>query len=81
MNTNNIFISAIIISLLYFLFIIIENKLMNHDELKLKFVFKDSLFVFISTIIGLNLIEQMYPLIYENGGLVNPPVFTDVPEF
>jgi len=81
MNNTNIFIFSILISLLFFFVIIIENKLLNTHETGLKVVFKDSLIVFITSVIGLNLIEQIYPLIYENSGLTNPPVFTDVPGF
>ena len=82
MNTNHLFITAISISLLYFLLKIIENKILSKEELKLKIVFKDSLFVFLSVVIGLNLIEQIIPLIYEGSELVtNPPVFTDTPGF
>jgi hypothetical protein len=82
MNTNHLFITAILISLLYFLLKVIENKVLSKDDLKLKIVFKDSLLVFLSVVIGLNLIEQIIPLIYEGSELVtNPPVFTDTPGF
>jgi hypothetical protein len=82
MNTNHLFITAILISLLYFLLKIIENKILSKEDLKLKIVFKDSLLVFLSVVIGLNLIEQIIPLIYEGSELVtNPPVFTDTPGF
>jgi len=82
MNTTHLFITSILISVLYFLFKIIENKILSKDDIKLKIVFKDSLLVFISVVIGLNLIEQIIPLIYEGGELVtNPPVFTDTPGF
>jgi hypothetical protein len=82
MNTNHLFITAILISLLYFLLKVIENKILSKDDLKLKIVFKDSLLVFLSVVIGLNLIEQIIPLIYEGSELVtNPPVFTDTPGF
>jgi hypothetical protein len=64
------------------LFKIIENKILSKEDIKIKIVFKDSLLVFISVVIGLNLIEQIIPLIYEGGELVtNPPVFTDTPGF
>jgi hypothetical protein len=82
MNTNHLFITAILISLLFFLLKVIENKILSKDDLKLKIVFKDSLLVFLSVVIGLNLIEQIIPLIYEGSELVtNPPVFTDTPGF
>ena len=82
MNTNHLFITAILISLLYFLLKVIENKILNKEDLKLKIVFKDSLLVFLSVVIGLNLIDQIIPLIYEGSELVtNPPVFTDNPGF
>lgn len=82
MNTNNLFISAILISVLYFLFKVIENKIITKEDIKLKNIFKDSLFVFLSVILGLNLMDQLKPLIYENGEIVsNPPVFTDTPGF
>jgi hypothetical protein len=82
MNTNHLFITAILISLLYFLLKVIENKVLSKDDLKLKIVFKDSLLVFLSVVIGLNLIEQIIPLIDEGSELVtNPPVFTDTPGF
>jgi hypothetical protein len=82
MNTNHLFITAILISVLYFLLKVIENKILSKEDMKLKVVFKDSLLVFLSVVIGLNLVEQIMPLIYESGELVNnPPVFTDVPGF
>ena len=82
MNTNHLFITAILVSLLYFLLKVMENKILCKEDMKLKIVFKDSLFVFLSVVIGLNLMEQLMPLIYEGGELVaNPPVFTDTPGF
>ena len=82
MNTTHLFISALLISVLYFFFKIIENKVISRENVKIKIVFKDSLFVFLSVVIGLNLIEQIIPLIYEGSDLVtNPPVFTDTPGF
>jgi hypothetical protein len=82
MNTNHLFITAILVSVLYFLLKVMENKILSKEDMKLKIVFKDSLFVFLSVIIGLNLMEQIIPLIYEGGELVtNPPVFTDTPGF
>lgn len=82
MNTNHLFITAILISVLYFLLKVMENKILSKEDMKLKVVFKDSLLVFLSVIIGLNLVDQIMPLIYEGSELVtNPPVFTDVPGF
>jgi hypothetical protein len=82
MNTNNLFITAILISILFFLLKVMENKVFSKDDIKLKIVFKDSLFVFLSVIVGLNLMDQLIPLIYENGEIgSNPHVFTDTPGF
>jgi hypothetical protein len=82
MNTNHLFLTAILISVLFFLLKIIENKIISKEDMKLKVVFKDSLFVFLSVVIGFNLVEQIKPLIYEGGEIVtNPHVFTDTPGF
>jgi hypothetical protein len=81
-ENNNVFVNAIIISVLFFLLRIIENKILSKEEIKIKLILKDTLMVFFSIIIGDYLIIQLAPLIYDKPELLsNPIVFTDNPSF
>ena len=82
---NNIFIIAIVISVIYGGIKFIESKFVNKEQIPLKLLARDSLLVYFSVVISYFIIEQIIPLTNTGGTIIststNPPVFTDNPEF
>jgi hypothetical protein len=79
---ENIFILAFIISVIYFLCKFIEMKYIVKDIKPLKVLFRDSLHVYISVVLGLFIIKQFKELESKSnfkGGNIN--VFVDNPDF
>jgi hypothetical protein len=83
MIDKNIFITAGIISVLFFIIKLSEIKMVLKEDIDLKFVLKDTLIVFFSVVTGTLLVDQLKPMIYENAEklIKNPPIFTDLPSF
>jgi hypothetical protein len=83
MIDKNIFITAGIISVLFFIIKISEIKMVLKEDIDLKFLLKDTLIVFFSVVTGTLLVDQLKPMIYENAEklIKNPPIFTDLPSF
>jgi hypothetical protein len=82
---NNIFITAIVISIIYGCIKFIETKFVNKEQIPVKLLVRDSLLVYFSVVISYFIIEQVIPLT-NSGGIIIPtsnqtPVFTDNPEF
>jgi hypothetical protein len=82
---NNIFITAIAISIIYGCIKFIETKFVNKEKKPIKFLVRDSLLVYFSVVISYFIIEQVIPLT-SSGGIIVPsstqtPVFTDNPTF
>jgi hypothetical protein len=83
MIDKNIFITAGVISVLFFILKLSEIKMVLKEDIDLKFVLKDTLIVFFSVVTGTLLVDQLKPMIYENAEklIKNPPIFTDLPSF
>jgi hypothetical protein len=83
MIDKNIFITASVISVLFFIIKMSEIKMILKEDIDLKMVLKDTLIVFFSVVTGTLLIDQLKPMIYENAEklIKNPPIFTDLPSF
>jgi hypothetical protein len=83
MIDKNIFITAGIISVLFFIIKLSEIKMVLKEDIDLKFLLKDTLIVFFSVVTGTLLVDQLKPMIYENAEklIKNPPIFTDLPSF
>lgn len=74
------------ISFVYFVIRFIQIKQSKDDEKpSIKSVMKDTLVIFISSILGITLMEQLSPFLNESksagGGGGKSPVFTDNPNF
>jgi len=83
MIDKNIFITAGIISVLFFIIKLSEIKMVLKEDIDLKFLLKDTMIVFFSVVTGTLLVDQLKPMIYENAEklIKNPPIFTDLPSF
>jgi hypothetical protein len=83
MIDKNIFITAGVISVLFFILKLSEIKMVLKEDIDLKMVLKDTLIVFCSVVTGTLLVDQLKPMIYENAEklIKNPPIFTDLPSF
>ncbi len=83
MIDKNIFITAGVISVLFFIIKLSEIKMVLKEDVDLKFLLKDTLIVFFSVVTGTLLVDQLKPMIYENAEklIKNPPIFTDLPSF
>ena len=75
---NSIFISALVISIVYILFKFLEMRLILKESKPLKFMLRDGILVYFSVIIGYFVIQQMEPLRSISGPIA---VFTDSPDF
>lgn len=81
---NNIYIVATVVSLFFIVFKLIENQ-STREELKkenIKRLVKDTLIVYLATVAGLYMIDEIYPTVIK-GAISNSPtqVFTDTPSF
>lgn len=77
---NNIFLVAAIISILFLLAKFIEMRFIEKENKPLKFLIRDSLIVYISTVLGFFLQEQLEPVM-EGIHISSPAAFTDNPNF
>jgi hypothetical protein len=79
---NNIFIIAIIIALVYLLAKFIEMRFILKENKPFKLLFRDTILVYFSVVIGYFVLEQIKPIIQGGGEGINiTPVFTDNPGF
>ena len=80
---ENIFILSGIIAVVFFIIKFIEMRFIEKEAKPLKILFRDTLIVYFSAVLGFLLNSQLKPII-QNGGVVNsvnPAVFTDNPTF
>ena len=77
---DNIFLVAGIISVIFFIFKLIEMRYIDKEPKPLKFLIRDSLLVYISVICGNFIIEQLKPVINDIK-ITDPLAFTDNPPF
>jgi hypothetical protein len=79
---NNIFIIAIVIAIIYLIGKFIEMRFILKENKPFSLLFRDTLLVYFSVVIGYFILEQIKPMIQE-GGTVNgaTQVFTDNPAF
>lgn len=76
--TNSIFILALTISISYILFKFLEMRFILKQNKPLKFIFRDSIMVYFSVLIGNFIMNQTTPF----SGFSKPiSVFTDIPDF
>ena len=82
---QNIFMIAVIISVIYFIVKYIEMKFVEKEPKPLKLLVRDSILVYFSVIVSYFLMDQVSSLTQSGGTIVptsgSTPVFTDNPEF
>jgi hypothetical protein len=76
--SNSIFISALVISIVYIIFKFLEMRLILKETKPLKFMLRDSIIVYFSVLIGNFVMGQMEPL---KNMSKQVSVFTDNPTF
>ena len=76
--SNSIFISALVISIVYIIFKFLEMRLILKEAKPLKFILRDSIIVYFSVLIGNFVMGQMEPL---KNMSKQVSVFTDNPTF
>ena len=76
--SNSIFISALVISIVYIIFKFLEMWLILKETKPLKFMLRDSIIVYFSVLIGNFVMGQMEPL---KNMSKQVSVFTDNPTF
>ena len=77
---DSIFIVAAVVSFVFLIFKFIEMRFLEKDSKPLKFLIKDSLFVYFSVLLGSFVLEQIKPMRITDEVRV-PQVFTGNPEF
>ena len=79
---DNIFIIAMVISIVFLISKFIEMRFIDNESKPLKLLIRDNLLVYFSVISGYFIMEQLKPVLEIAGEAVSTPqVFTDNPEF
>lgn len=79
---NNMLIISLIISIIYFIFKFLEMRFIIKENKPLKELVKDSLFVYISSLIGFFILEQFNNMLESDIKVnTNPPAFTNEAPF
>ena len=77
---ESIFVTAAVISIVFFIGKFLEMRFIEKENKPLKFLILDSLMVYICVVLGYFILNQLNPILH-NGGGQNPVVFTDNPGF
>ena len=80
-NMDNIFLAAGIISVIFFIAKFLEMQYVDKEPKPLKILIRDSLLVYISSILGWFVIDQLKPVINDIDVSATPLAFTDNPPF
>ena len=76
---DSIFVTAAVISIIFFIAKFIEMRFIEKENKALKLLIRDSLLVYVSVVSGYFILEQLTPMIQKGGQPTM--VFTDNPEF
>jgi hypothetical protein len=80
-NMDNIFLAAGIISVIFFIAKFLEMQYIDKEPKPLKILIRDSLLVYISSILGWFVLDQLKPVINDIDISTTPLAFTDNPPF
>ena len=80
-NMDNIFLAAGIISVIFFIAKFLEMQYVDKEPKPLKILIRDSLLVYISSILGWFVLDQLKPVINDIDISTTPLAFTDNPPF
>lgn len=75
--STSIFITGFSVAIIYLLFKFIEMRLILKENKPLKILFRDTLIVYLSVIIGDFVLNQISPSVSSS----NTQIFTNTPEF
>ena len=80
---DNIYIISGIIAFVFFLGKFIEMRFVERESKPLKTIVKDTLLVYVCTIVAFMILEQLKPIIHESssGAPITQIAFTDNPTF
>jgi hypothetical protein len=79
---DNIFMFALIISIVFFIVKFVEMRYVDSEPKPLKLLVRDTLVVYFSVIFGNFILEQVEPMLNDGGEISKvTPVFTDNPGF
>jgi O-antigen/teichoic acid export membrane protein len=76
---ESIFVISAVISILFFIAKFIEMRFIEKENKPMKYLIRDSLWVYISSVLSFFLLQQLNPILHSSAE--NTPVFTDNPEF
>jgi hypothetical protein len=76
--TTSIFLTAIAISIIYIIFRFIEMRFFLKENIPLKVLFRDTLLVYLSVLLGDFVLNQINPMSIINN---QPEIFTNDPSF
>jgi hypothetical protein len=82
----NHIITSVVISFVYLIFKFIEMRFIEEENKPLKLLIRDTAFVFVSSLVGFFILDQLKPIMnYSMGGgaesVASPLVFTEEPQF
>jgi hypothetical protein len=77
MNNNNL-ITSFIISLIFLIFKFIEMKYINKENIPLKIIFKNTLVIFLCSLIGIYIVDMINNNIKK---IIQPTAYTGNPDF
>jgi hypothetical protein len=78
---DNIFLLAGLISFIFLIVKILEMKYIEKETKPIKYLIRDTLVVYVSSLIAFFVSEQLKPVVENVKKINNPMVFTDNPEF
>lgn len=78
---DNIFLIAGLISFIFFIVKFLEMRYVEKESKPLKYLIRDSLVVYVSSVIGFFILEQLTPMVENVSKMSHPVVFTDNPSF
>ena len=78
---NSIFISALVISIVYILFKFLEMRFIYKENKPVKFLIRDTLIVYVCVTVGTLILQQINPILETSILNVAPTAFTDNPNF
>lgn len=81
---ENFYIVSVTISIFYVVLKFIEMRFVSKENIAIKEIMRDTIMVFVSTIGGMFIIDQIKPLgtvIKTTTGTLPPSVFADAPGF
>lgn len=77
-ETKNNFLIALFISIIYLVFKFLEMRYILKKDIPLKLLFRDTLLVYVSSVIGLFILEQINDTVVRKKPTT---AFTDSPDF